>query len=168
MQKKAPHGAGLPFTRVPLRARLHAEVVVHAAHAFHAAGHFGGALDLVLGVDEAVQLHHAAVAVDVDVGCRAEAFVLGKRGLDLGGQRRVAGELPGGAALARIGLLVVRGTATQREAGGEGCCCKKLEFHGAVSFLSGPMETSNSRARATWRSDDSVWLESSAMAAATC
>src|SRR4051812_36584512 len=123
--KKPRAGRGFSwFAGGSLGPRLHLQVVVYAAHATHAARNVRGALDLVLRVDEAVELHDAVIAVDVDIGGGADPRVRGERGLHLRRERCVAGGLAGGAALAARDLVVMRGTARKGDASGHHCCCK--------------------------------------------
>src|SRR5262245_13312351 len=96
--KKSPAVAGLLLTanRDTSGRRLDLDVVLDRLHAVDAARYLLHALHLVLRVDEAAELHHPAVGVDVDRGRAAQARVGRDRGLHLRVQGCVAAELARG------------------------------------------------------------------------
>src|SRR5260221_10030404 len=112
------------------------QVVLQRLDAAHLLRRLDGAVRHVLAVDEAGELHHALVGLDVDRRGGARPDVGGDRGLYLGGERGVVGEFAG-AALSLGG----RGAAGDAERRGErNADCCKYWFHRLLLLvgLAGP------------------------------
>src|SRR5262249_13806492 len=81
---------------------LDANVVLDRAHALHLLRRRDGASRLVFRVDEAGQLDHPAIGLDVDRGRGPRPGCGGDRALPRGRDRRVVGELAGAAPVAIV------------------------------------------------------------------
>src|SRR5688572_19753255 len=85
-----------PRTAELLRVLLDLEVVLHRLHAGHGTGHLASLQLLFVGIDEALQLHHTVLRVDVDLA-RLGRRIVDQRGLHLRGDRTVIDHVTSGA-----------------------------------------------------------------------
>src|SRR5580765_4836372 len=96
-----------PTAKRPGTLALQPDIVLHRADALHLLRRRHGASHLVFRVDEAGELDHSAVGLDVDRRGGPRPRVGRDGALHLGGDRRVIGELAGAAAI----VAVLRGRA---------------------------------------------------------